>query len=69
MSNIIWTKTKLEEFISEALLTKDEEFVLRTRIAGWSRVKQAENLGISLGTLDRIIRRVKDKYEDFENNL
>ena len=36
-----WTKTMLEKFIEEALLNEDEEKILRTRIAGWSIVKQS----------------------------
>lgn len=36
MSNQVpWNKFILETFISEALLTKDEEMVMRTRVAGW----------------------------------
>ena len=29
-----WNKLILEEFIKEALLTKEEEMIIRTRIAG-----------------------------------
>ena len=36
-----WTKTLLEDFIAEGLLTEDEENIMRTRIAGWSIVKQS----------------------------
>lgn len=58
-----WSKIVLEEFISEALLTKDEEMIMRTRIAGWSRQKQALELNMSLRTIDRIIKRLKTKYD------
>lgn len=34
-----WNKFILEEFISIACLTKDEEMIMRTRVAGWSRTK------------------------------
>ena len=36
-----WNRTLLEDFIKEGLLTEDEEFIMRTRLAGWSQVKQA----------------------------
>ena len=58
-----WTKTMLEKFIDEALLTKDEEQVLRTRIAGWSIVKQAEEMGLSTATVSRIIKNIVKKYK------
>ena len=34
-----WNKIIVETFIKEAMLTKDEEWILRTRVAGWSRTK------------------------------
>lgn len=58
-----WNKIILEEFIDLAALTKDEEAVMRTRVAGWSRTRQALELGMSLPTIDRIIRRLKIKYD------
>lgn len=61
-----WNKLILEEFISEAMLTKDEEMVMRTRVAGWTRTKQAMELGMSLATVDRIIKRLKVKYDNVQ---
>ena len=29
-----WNRTLLEDFIKEGLLTEDEEFIMRTRLAG-----------------------------------
>lgn len=43
-----WNKIILETFIDEGCLTKDEEIVMRTRVAGWSRTKQAVELGMSI---------------------
>lgn len=60
---VIWSKLILETFISEANLTKDEEMIMRTRVAGWSRTKQSIELGMSLSTVDRIIARLKVKYD------
>ena len=58
-----WGKVILEEFIAEAMLTKEEEMIIRTRVAGWSRTKQAMEFGMSLSTVDRIIKRLKVKYD------
>ena len=58
-----WGKIILEEFIAQAELTDLEEQIMRTRVKGWSRVKQADYFNISLSTLDRIIKRLKKKYD------
>lgn len=57
-----WTKTMLEKFIEEALLNEDEEKILRTRIAGWSIIKQSMELQMSTATVSRIINNIKNKY-------
>ena len=36
---------------------------MRTRVAGWSRTKQSLELHMSLGQIDRIIKRLKVKYD------
>lgn len=61
-----WNKIILEEFISLAMLTKDEEEVMRTRVAGWTRTQQSLKLGMSLATVDRIIKRLKVKYDNVQ---
>ena len=58
-----WNKIILEEFITLANLTEQEEWVMRTRVAGWSRTRQARELHISIETLDRLIRLLKCKYD------
>lgn len=57
-----WTKTMLEKFIEEALLNEDEERILRTRIAGWSIVKQSLEFSMSTSSVSRIVRSIKRKY-------
>lgn len=59
-----WNKIILEEFIELANLSEAEEIVIRTRVAGWSRLEQCDRLGISTATLDRIIKRLKIKYDE-----
>lgn len=58
-----WNKIILEEFIRLAILTKDEEAVMRTRVAGWTRVEQSMKLGMSLAKVDKITARLKKKYD------
>jgi DNA-binding NarL/FixJ family response regulator len=65
-NEVIWTKIVLERFIELANLTQDEEIVIRTRVAGWSRVKQAMELNLSVSTIDRIISRLKRKYDEVQ---
>lgn len=60
---VIWQKIVLETFIAEANLSKEEEMVMRTRVDGWSRTKQADKLHMSVSTVDRIIKRLKIKYD------
>lgn len=54
-----WNKIILEEFIRLAVLSKDEEAVMRTRVAGWTRVEQSMKLGMSLAKGDKITARLK----------
>ena len=63
---VVWTKIVLERFIEQANLTEDEEIVMRTRAAGWSRTKQAMELNLSVSTIDRIISRLKLKYDEVQ---
>ena len=60
---VIWTKFILERFIDVGNLTKEEEAIIRTRAAGWTRTEQSMKLGMSLSTIDRIIKRLKVKYD------
>ena len=60
---VAWSKVILEEFISLGALTKAEEEIMRTRVAGWTRVEQSMKLGMSLATVDRHIKRLKVKYD------
>jgi DNA-binding NarL/FixJ family response regulator len=57
-----WNRVILEEFVSLALLTEEEEKILRTRIAGYSQVQQSLSLHLSTATVERIVRKMKEKY-------
>ena len=60
---VLFTRDILDEFINEAILTEDEAFILRTRVNGWSRQQQANELNISVQSVDRLIKRMKTKYD------
>lgn len=59
-----WSKIIVEEFVKDAMLTKEEEMIIRTRVAGWTRQKQSLEFGMSLSTLDRHISTLKKKYDN-----
>lgn len=66
MRQVPWNKVILETFIDLALLTKEEEMIMRTRVAGWTVTKQALELGMSEATVHRIIKRLKTKYDQVQ---
>ena len=55
MDKVPWNRVILDEFFSLALLTPEEEEIIRTRAAGWSQCRQCHSYGMSLATLNRII--------------
>lgn len=61
-----WNKIILERFISLACLTQIEEAVMRSRVAGMSRLQQAEMLNVSPATIDRAIASLKKKYDSIQ---
>ena len=58
-----WGKVILEAFIAEAMLTKEEEMIMRTRIAGWTISRQAMEFGMSESSINRTISRLKRRYD------
>lgn len=64
-----WNRTLLEDFIKEGLLTEDEEFIMRTRLAGWSQVKQAMERNISTATVSNIVKKLKTRYNELSEQF
>lgn len=62
MDKVPWNPVIYREFVSLAYLSKEEEKILKTRIAGWNQAAQINELNMSLATLNRRIRKLKDKY-------
>lgn len=63
MSQVIWTKKRLDTFVEDASLSDFEERIIRTRAKGWSIVKQSIELNVSVSTINRTIRKLKEKYD------
>ncbi len=53
----------MDEFINLASLSEDEDLIIRARAAGWSRVKMCHEFNMSLAAIDRIVARLKRKYD------
>lgn len=62
MDKIPWNRVILDEYISLALLTEEEEKLIRTRAAGWSQVRQCHAFNMSLATITRKMKKMKTKY-------
>jgi len=57
------TKKLIEIFSEEALLSNEEIFILTTLARGWTREAQANELHLSVSTLDKTLKRLKEKYD------
>lgn len=45
-----WNKFIVERFVEVAMLNEEEQMILRTRVMGWTRLQQADKLGMSVAT-------------------
>lgn len=63
---LIWNKLILDEFCSIALLSDSERFLVESRIKGLTILEQAEQLNLSVSSVNRMIRRIKDKYDNVQ---
>lgn len=64
MWRAIRTKTRLDEFINEAMLSPLDVEILQTRLKGWSRVQQSQHFNMSIGAIDNHIKKIKESYEN-----
>lgn len=58
-----WNKPIYDEFVMLAQLNEDEQDILRTRMQNWTITKQSMEFGMSKSKIDRIIARLKVKYD------
>ena len=63
MHQVRWTKNILDKFIEMAMLSEEEEFIMRTRCKGWTVTQQALKLNKSEASIHRMIKNLKDKYD------
>lgn len=61
-----WNLIILEEFIRIGGLTKEEEEIMRTRVAGWTITQQSMRLGMSTAKVNNLIKRCKIKYDNVQ---
>lgn len=75
---VCWTKIILETFLEESGLNDrvslgDEKArilsaIMRTRVAGWSIAKQAQEFNISVDTVSKYVRELKDLYNETQKH-
>ena len=63
-NQVPWTKLIVEEFIREGMLSKDEEFIIRTRAKGYTITQQADVLNMSPDNVSKKIALLKRKYDE-----
>ena len=71
MSNDVpWNKKLYEKFMAEAILTDQQKIIMETRVTkGWTRTKQCQELHISMSTLDREIKKLKEMYDEIQKQF
>ena len=65
---VLWTKTVLEAFIKEGNLNARQEYIIRTRAAGHTIAKQAEELNLSIDQVNKDIALIKKIYDATQVN-
>lgn len=66
MTKLNWNKLMLDEFCNLALLSDVERFLIESRIKGMTICQQADELNLSISSVNRMIRRIKDKYNEVQ---
>lgn len=65
-AKLILTKTMIEGFIINGCLNYEDAQIVKYRMARWSREKIAEEMHISVSTLDKRIKRLKCVYDEVQ---
>lgn len=78
MKQLCWSKIILETFLEESgindriKLGDDKarilEGIMRTRVAGWTVPKQASEFNVSIDTVNKYIRELKDLYDETQKH-
>lgn len=56
-----FTKTEYEHICEECMLNNEYKKLFEMKIKGYTRVKMADELSISVDTLDKMIKKLKKK--------
>lgn len=72
--SMVWSKIILETFFEESGINdriklgdskaRILEGIMRTRVAGWSVVKQSQEFHISVDTVNKYIKELKELYDE-----
>lgn len=63
-----WTRTILDAFAEEAMLSDEEYQIMETRIKGWTVTRQAMYFNKSESAIHSIIKNLKIKYDAAQQN-
>lgn len=67
MKQVPWNRRIYDEFLKIAILTDFEKEVFRTRIlCGMTITQQSYYLHCSKSSIDRAIRKIKEKYDEVQ---
>ena len=69
MKQILWTRKLVDTFIKEGMLTEEEKEVLLLRVKGYTIAETSESMNISDSKVNRIIRRLKIKYDNLQGTI
>ena len=58
-----FTKTEYEYICEECMLNEEYQKLFAMKIKGYSRIKMADELGVSTDTLDKMIAKLKKKIK------
>lgn len=65
---VYWTKQILDAFIEEGNLNERQIYIIKTRAMGYSIVKQAEELHLSVDQVNKDISELKRIYDVTQKN-
>ena len=69
MKQILWTRKLVDTFIKEGMLTEEEKEILLLRVKGYTIAETSELMNISDSKVNRIIRRLKIKYDNLQGTI
>lgn len=58
-----WNKFLLDAFVNEAMLTDEEKLIMEHRLKKIPQCVTSDELGISIQTLNRRVKELKNKYD------